>query len=383
MLAGAVDTVKGLFVEQAHQTVALGHLLHDLHGQLVVVGGHVGGGINGGQLMLGGRHLVMLGLGQDAQLPQLLVQVGHVLRHAGLDGAEVVVVHLLALGGHGTEQGAAAEHQILALVEHLAVYQEVLLLRAHGGADAFHVVIAEQGQDPHGLLVQRLHGAQQGGLFIQRLAAVGAEGCRDAQSLVLDEGVGGGIPGGVAPSLEGGPQAAGGEAGGIGLALDQLLAGELHDDAAVGGGGDEAVVLFGGDTGQGLEPMGKVGGAMLDSPILHGVGHSVGHFVIQAAALVNGLLQRGVDLIGEPRLHDAVIKHQAAEIFRYCAHHDPLLFDNIMEKRRQGDQPPRRLCLRWASLYTPCTNLSIAVLYNFCRWLFQLLCGLGGEKIKS
>ena len=65
MLAGAVDPREGLLVKQAHQAVPGGHLLHDLHGQLVVVGGDVGGGIDGGKLVLGGSHLVVLGLGKD------------------------------------------------------------------------------------------------------------------------------------------------------------------------------------------------------------------------------------------------------------------------------------------------------------------------------
>ena len=53
VLAGAVDAREGLFVQQAHQVVALGHLLHHLHGQLVLVAGGVGVGIDGGHLVLG------------------------------------------------------------------------------------------------------------------------------------------------------------------------------------------------------------------------------------------------------------------------------------------------------------------------------------------
>ncbi len=117
VLAGAVDAGEGLFVQQAHQTVPGGHLLHDLHGQLVVVGGDVGSGIDGRQLVLGGSDLVVLRLGQDAQLPQLLVQVRHIRRHAGLDDAEIVVVQLLPLGRLRAEQRPAAEHQILPLVD--------------------------------------------------------------------------------------------------------------------------------------------------------------------------------------------------------------------------------------------------------------------------
>ena len=64
-------------MQQAHEIVALGNLLHHLHGQLVVVGGNVGGGEDGSQLVLGGSDFIVLGLGQNAQLPQLVVQILH------------------------------------------------------------------------------------------------------------------------------------------------------------------------------------------------------------------------------------------------------------------------------------------------------------------
>jgi len=43
MLAGAVDALKGLFVEEARQTVFLGGFPHDLHDELVVVTGDIYG----------------------------------------------------------------------------------------------------------------------------------------------------------------------------------------------------------------------------------------------------------------------------------------------------------------------------------------------------
>ena len=320
VLAAAVDAGKGLLMEQAHQTVLGGHPLHNLHGQLVVVGGNVGGGVDGGQLMLGGRHLVVLRLGQDAQLPKLLVQLLHIGGHAGLDGAEVVVVQLLPLGGPCAEQRPAGVDQVAALVVHGLVDEEVLLLRAHGGGHAPHVVMAEQLQDAQRLLVEGLHAPQQGRFLVQRLAAVGAEGRGDTEGLALDKGVAGGIPRRVAPGLEGGAQAAGGEGGGIRLALDELLAGELHQHPAIGGGGDEAIVLFGGDTGQRLEPVGEVGRAVLDCPVLHGRGDSIGHGGVELGPLLDGVLQGTIYICGQTGLHDAAVKNQASEVFRYSQH---------------------------------------------------------------
>ncbi len=270
--------------------------------------------------MLGGGDLVVLGLGQDAQLPQLLIQVSHEGGNSGLDHTKVVVIHFLTLGGLGTEQRPTGVDQVFALVVHLPVYQEVLLLRADGGADAGHVLVAEELQNPHSLPVEGLHGAKQGSLLIQSLAAVGAEGRGNAQGLALDEGVGGRIPCGVASGLEGRPQAAGGEAGRVRLAFNQLLAGKIHDHAAVGSRGDEAVVLLGGDAGQRLEPMGVVGGTVGDRPILHGGGHCIGHAGIQLCAVIDGLAQGLVDLRTQIGLHHPIVKHQTAEIIRNSTH---------------------------------------------------------------
>ena len=115
VLAGAVDASVGLFVEQADQAVAIGDILHGLHGQLVLVYGHIGGGEDGRHLVLGGSHLVMLSGGSDAELPQFYVQVLHKGAHPFPDLAEVVVVQFLALGGGSAEQGAAGVDQVPAL----------------------------------------------------------------------------------------------------------------------------------------------------------------------------------------------------------------------------------------------------------------------------
>ena len=115
VLAAAVDALERLLMLQADQTVLVGDLLHHLHRQQVVVDGDIGGVVDGGQLMLAGGDLVVLGLGGDAQLPQLLVQLLHKAGDDGADGAEVVLLQLLTLGRGRAEQRAAAQHQIKAL----------------------------------------------------------------------------------------------------------------------------------------------------------------------------------------------------------------------------------------------------------------------------
>ena len=320
VLAAAVDASKGLFRQQAHQTVTGSNLLHDLHGQLVVIRGDVCHGENGSQLVLRGRYLIVLRFGQNTQLPQLRVQILHIGFHPGLDGTEIVVIQFLSLGGLGTEQSPAAEDQILPLFVHGLVDQKILLLRAYAGTDALDVLITEELQDPKGLLVQRLHGSQQRRFLIQSFPAVRAESCGDTQGMAFDESIGGGVPGGIATGLKGGPQTAGGEGGGVRLSLDQLLAGKLHDDAAIGRRSNEAVMLFCGDAGQGLKPVGKMGGAVLHSPVPHGGSYRVCHMGIQRSTLINGPLQRSINIGGQLGPHDPVIKYQTAEIVRNCTH---------------------------------------------------------------
>ena len=313
VLAGAIDAGKGLLVEQAHQPVAGGNLLQQLHGQLVLVAGGVGVGVDGRDLMLGGRHLIVLRLGQHTQLPQLLVQLLHERGDPRLDGAVVVVVQLLPLGGPGAEQRPAAELQVLPEVIHLPVDEEILLLRAYLRDDMLRLRVAEQPEDADALPVQLPHGAQQRRFLVQRLPAVGAEDGGDIQGVVLDKGVGRGVPGRVASGLEGGPQAAGGEAGGVGLALVQLLGTQLHAYAVRTVAGDEAVVLLGGEAGHGLEPVGVVGGAVFNGPILHGRGDLTGGGTIQRRSLRPGLLPCAIGLGGEALLHLLLSEHHFPE----------------------------------------------------------------------
>ena len=135
------------------------------------------------------------------------------------------------------------------------------------------------------------------------------------RAALLDEGEGGGVPGGVAPGLEGGPQAAGGEGGGVGLAPDQLLAGEIHHDLAAAHRGDEAVVLLGGDAGHGLEPVGVVGGALFHGPLLHGLCDLIGGGDVQSGAVGDALLPRLVGRGRETILHGLLVEDHAAEQF--------------------------------------------------------------------
>ena len=193
------------------------------HEQLLVVGRHVGALEHRGQLELAGRDLVVAGLGRDAELEQLALGVEHEGEDPLGDGAEVVVVELLALGRLGAEQRAARVEQVGAGEEEAAVDQEVLLLGAGEGHDRVGLLVAEQLQDPLGLRGHRLLRAQQRRLVVERLAGHRHEDGRDAQRVAVgvleDVGRAGDVPAGVAAGLEGGAQAAVREARRVRLAL--------------------------------------------------------------------------------------------------------------------------------------------------------------------
>ena len=98
--------------------------------------------------------------------------------------------------------------------------------------------------------------------------------------------------------------------------LDKLLAGELHDDPAVAGGGDEGVVLFRGNAGHGLEPVGVVRSTLFRCPVLHSLGDMICNAEFQCGAALNAVLPRGIDLRCQALLHGGFVEHVAAENFR-------------------------------------------------------------------
>ena len=133
VLARAVDAGERLLVQQELQAVAVGHALHGLHDQHVVVGGDVGVLERDGQLVLRRRDLVVPGLDRDAELVELGLGLEHAGQDALGDGAEVMVLHLLALGRLGAEEGPAGVDQVGPGEVEVLVDQEVLLLGAGRG----------------------------------------------------------------------------------------------------------------------------------------------------------------------------------------------------------------------------------------------------------
>ncbi len=307
---------------QTDQPVTVGDAAERRHHQLLVVGGDVALLVDGSQLVLAGCHLVVSGFGGDAQLEHLPLGVQHEGEHPLWDGAEVVVVELLALGRLGAHQGSTGGHQVGPGEVEVAVDQEVLLFGAGDGRHPRGVLDAEEAQHALGLHVECLLGTQHRGLLVERFAGPGHERRRDAQRVAVgvfeDVGRAGDVPGGVAAGLEGLPDAAAGKRRRIGLALDQRAAGEVGDRQPGAVGIEKAVVLLGAQTGEGVKDVGVVAGAVLGGPVLHRRGDDVGDRRVEADALVDGGLERLVDRLGQPALHDRFGEHVAAEQLGGC-----------------------------------------------------------------
>ena len=168
--------------------------------------------------------LVVLGLGGNTELPQLLVKLTHERRNAGLYRTKVVVAQLLCFGWLCAKKRTAGVHEIFTLFVDILVHKEVFLLGAYGRLDRGDIGVSEESENAKTLEIYRLHTSQKRRFLVESLAAVGAKCRGNAQYPILYKCVGGRVPCGVAPRLKGGAKSAGRKAGGVGLALNKLLA---------------------------------------------------------------------------------------------------------------------------------------------------------------
>ena len=121
------------------------------------------------------------------------------------------------------------------------------------------------------------------------------------------------IPRRVAARLERGAHAARRKARGIGLALDQLLAAELGDRAAIGGRREKRVVLLRRDAGHRLEPVRVVRRAVLHRPVLQRGRDRVGRRHVERLSTRDRRAQRPVGRLGKALLLHLVAEDEAAE----------------------------------------------------------------------
>ena len=279
VFAGTVYSCKGLFVQQTDQPVPFGHLPENFHYQHVMVAGKVDFFEDGGQFKLGRCHFVMPGLGGNAEFPQFLLHFRHKIQHPHFDGAEIVVFQLLMFGGRRPEDAPAGLQKVRPLQIEMAVNQEVFLLDPQRYGN-FFIRQAKALHQPFGGHGKSLNGTQKRGFLIQCFAGMGTEDRGNAQrcpiGMTLDKGRTGGVPRCVAAGFKSGTQSAGGETGGIRFTHDQVFAGKGHQSLFLAEF-QKRVMLFGGGPGQRKEPVSVGGGAPLNGPLFHGVGHITGN----------------------------------------------------------------------------------------------------------
>ena len=352
VLARSVDAGERLLVQQACEAVLRRRPPHRLHRHHLVIGGDVGVLEDRRDLVLARRDLVVARLHRHADLVQLGLDVGHERHHAIGDGAEVLILELLPLRRARAEERAAGVDQIGTRQIEVAIDQEIFLLRP---ARRDHALgrRAEQLQHAHRLLRQRFHRAQERRFLVERLARPAHERRRDHErhraAAIEQPWRARGIPRGVAARLEGGAHAARGKARGVGLALDQFLAGELGDGFPVGGQLQKGIVLLGGDAGERLEPVRVVRGAVLDRPFLHRLRDGVGGGEIERLAVRHRAAQRVIHRLGETGLLHLVVEDEAAErgidarvALLFAVRHRPVAdrADRVAEHCRTHVAPP-------------------------------------------
>ena len=242
------------------------------HRHLVVVDGDVRLLEHRRHLELRRRDFVVPRHDRHAELVQLVLRLGDARLDALRDAAEVVVLELLAARRRRADERAARHHEVGAQREVAAVDEEVFLLGSERGVDALHALVAEQLEQLDRLGGERIGAAEQRRHLVERLTVVADEDRRDAEraraARLDDEHRARRVPRRVAAGLPRGAQAAGGEARRVGLALDELRAGERLERLAVVVEVEEGVVLLGRQPGLRLEPVREVRHAAADRPLL-------------------------------------------------------------------------------------------------------------------
>ncbi len=131
-------------MQKKPEAVFSGYLAQYVHEELVLIRGEIGLGELGGEFELSRSYLVMPGSQGKPQLGHLLLHLFHEGEHRGIDGAEVVILHLLGLGRKIPQKGAATEKDVRPLLGKILPDEKELLFGTHRGADPLDPPIAEK-----------------------------------------------------------------------------------------------------------------------------------------------------------------------------------------------------------------------------------------------
>ena len=109
MFSASVHTGKWLFVKKTYKTMLCSNFLHDFHCELVMIGCNISSCVDWRQLMLCRCNFIMFCFCENSKLPKFFVEFFHICGYTRFDHAEVVIVHLLALGRFRPEEGSAGK----------------------------------------------------------------------------------------------------------------------------------------------------------------------------------------------------------------------------------------------------------------------------------
>ena len=171
MLAGAVDALERLLVQQHHESMPAGDGVHEVHHHLVLVVGEVALTVDRSELELVGRDFVVARLEWNTQPVTGNLELTHERCHARRDRTEIMVVQLLVLGGHVSHQGAPGNHEIRTGGVERLVHKEILLLPAEI-AEYLPDLRVEHLANGQGRIGDGLEGLLERGLVVQGLSRI-------------------------------------------------------------------------------------------------------------------------------------------------------------------------------------------------------------------
>ena len=107
--------------------------------------------------MLCRSYFVMLCLCRHTQLPEFLIYFLHKPCNTGSYSSVIMILHLLAFGGHGPKQGPSGEDKVFSFQILLSVYQEIFLLGTYRYHDLLGRGVTEQTHQTQSLIINGLH----------------------------------------------------------------------------------------------------------------------------------------------------------------------------------------------------------------------------------
>ena len=155
VLAASVNSVEGLFVEQANHSVAIRDGFHNGHYDLIVIYRFVRGGVNACKFVLCGGDFVMFGFRVNAEFPEFLVEIAHIVPDSLFDFPEVMIFEFLSFWRTRSEKRSAAGREVESVFVNFLIDEEVFLFRADGGYNSFGFVIPENSHNAQNLFVER------------------------------------------------------------------------------------------------------------------------------------------------------------------------------------------------------------------------------------